>query len=116
RTASTPWAAATRVSEASCRPVTATRAPSALKAWAAAKPIPVVPPRTTTLFSANRTSEHAVGVGGFLRDRLNNVPMFHDLTTLHTQYVNHRNAPVIGRKCAVGMDRDQISVRNHAQN
>src|SRR3954470_3458614 len=116
RTASTPRSAATRASAASLRPVTATRAPSALKACAAARPIPVVPPSTTTLFSANRMSEHAVGVGGLLWDWLNNVPVLHDLTTLHAQYVNHGNAPVIGRKCAMGMDGDQISVRNHTQN
>ena len=61
-------------------------------------------------------SEHAVGVGRLLRDRLNNVPVLHHLTTFHAKYVNHGNAPVTGRKCAVGMDRDQISVRNHAQN
>src|SRR5438046_5841417 len=57
-------ATAVDVQIASFRPVIATRAPSAWNALAAARPMPLLPPSTTTLLPAKRMgSEHSVGIG-----------------------------------------------------
>src|SRR2546421_440362 len=115
RTASMPLAAATCASVASLRPVIATRAPSARNALAAARPMPLLPPSTTTLLPAKRMgSEHAVGIGSLFRHRLGHIPVLCDLAALDAQDVNHREAAIT--RCELGMrvHGDEIAVRDDA--
>src|SRR5437879_6524916 len=115
RTASMPLAAATCASVASLRPVIATRAPSAWNALAAARPMPLLPPSTTTLWPAKRMgSEHPVGIGRLFRHWLGHVPVLCDLAVLDAQDVDHRKSAIA--RCELGMrvHGNEIAVRDDA--
>src|SRR5205823_14922270 len=113
RTASRPLSAATCASVASLRPVIATRAPSAWNARAAARPMPLLPPSTTTVLPAKRmTSEHTDGICRLLRDRLGHVPMLGDLAVLDAQDVDGRKPAIPGRELRMRVHDHEITVRD----
>src|SRR5438874_5940559 len=113
RTASMPLSAATCASVASLRPVIATRAPSAWNPRAAARPMPLLPPSTTTVLPAKRmASEHAVGIGRLLRDRLGHVPVLGDLAVLDTQDVDDRKPAISGRELRMRVHDHEITLRD----
>src|SRR5204863_3604682 len=106
-------ATAVDVQIASFRPVIATRAPSAWNALAAARPNPLLPPSTSTLWPEKRVaSEHAVVIGRLLGHRLGHVPVLCDLAVLDAQDVDDRKPAIAGRECRLRVHDHQITVRD----
>src|SRR5213082_2490203 len=113
RTASMPLCAATCASVASSRPVIATRAPSAWNARAAARPMPLLPPSTTTVLPAKRmASEHPVGIGRLLWDRLGHVPVLGDLAVLDAHDVDDRKPAIPGLELRMRVHDHEITLRD----
>src|SRR2546429_1664396 len=75
--------------------------------------MPLLPPSTTTVLPAKRmASEHAVGIGRLLRDRLGHVPVLGDLAVLDTQDVDDRKPAISGRELRMRVHDHEITLRD----
>src|SRR5438445_11062133 len=71
--------------------------------------MPLLPPSTTTVLPAKRmASEHAVGIGRLLRDRLGHVPVLGDPAVLDAQYVHDRKPAIPGRELRMRVHDHEI--------
>src|SRR6185295_14996647 len=103
------------------RPVTITNAPSCAKASALARPMPLLPPRTTTVRPVNRLqlvktvsmSEHSVVVCRAAGQFLRRIPVFGDEAVLNSEDVDHGDAGRAGRDDHVDVRDDVLAIGKH---
>src|SRR5437588_12273857 len=75
--------------------------------------MPLLPPSTTTVLPAKRmASEHAVGIGRLLRDRLGHVPVLGDLAVPDAQDVHDRKPATPGREFRMRVHDHEITLRD----